>query len=155
MSENLEQLAEKINKELEKGERLRDLSEVVLNYRGDDWRNYAKFSTGHYKRNRVYKDDKIEIIIICWNIFQKSKIHDHPNNGCLLRPMKGDLIEKIYKNCGGKLRKMEKRSIYKNGCSYMEGDRKLHKIVNKKNKRVITLHVYSPPGYHPRVYKKN
>ena len=46
--------------------------------------------------NLIFRNEKYEIYLICWNKKQISKIHDHPENGCILKVLKGELIEYRY-----------------------------------------------------------
>ena len=43
-------------------------------------------------------NELFEIIIISWNYNQKSPIHNHPENGCLMKILKGSLTEEKYNN---------------------------------------------------------
>lgn len=43
---------------------------------------YLWFSNDHYTRNLVLKTDLFELIAICWEIGQKSPIHNHRDQNC-------------------------------------------------------------------------
>jgi cysteine dioxygenase len=148
---SLEDLFNNISQKIEKGEKLQNLSDLLKNYSGSDWKNYVSFNKNKYTRNLVKKDNNIEIIIICWNEGQISGVHDHPKNGCLMKVLEGMLKEDIY-YVNNKITKYKHSKVgILNDIFYQEGSTGLHNIVNYKNK-TITLHVYSPPNYKPEFF---
>ena len=152
MTQSIEDLAGKILDKLNIGVKLRDTQDILINYKGDDWKKYLNFCKDGYTRNVAYRDDKIEILILCWSGLKESGVHDHPENGCIVRLLKGKLIEKIYKMDDGKLKFVNENTINKNSTSYQEGKKGLHSIGNPYNKCAVTIHVYSPPFYKPKFY---
>ena len=152
MSGTIKELGDLITENLNNNVPLKNQSNIILEYYGEDWQKSKSFCKEHYKRNLVYRNDLIKILIICWDANQKSKIHDHPNGGCLVRLLEGELYEKVYKKNGNNFEVQEKNKLSFDKCSYQEGSNGLHKVVNKSNKGSITLHVYSPPSYTPKFY---
>ena len=49
----------------------------VEKYDNDDWKKYINFSNQKYIRNLIFRNDKFEMYVICWNNNQSSPIHDH------------------------------------------------------------------------------
>jgi len=92
------------------------------------------------------------MIIICWNSNQSSKIHDHPDNGCLLKVLQGSLTEYNYKFNDNDLQIKNCNKLNVNDIGYQEGSTGLHKICNENNNKVISLHIYSPPNYKCKIY---
>src|ERR1039457_127141 len=43
---------------------------------------YLYFGKEHYTRNLIYKTPLFELIAICWEVGQKSPIHNHCNQQC-------------------------------------------------------------------------
>ena len=126
--------------------------DLVLDYDGDDWREHVSFSKTNYSRNLVFKDDYIEMLIICWDVNQESGIHDHPDRGCILRVLEGVIIEDVFKMKNGVLIKDELNLCCENKISYRIGKNGLHNIINGKEK-TISLHIYAPPEYKPNYFK--
>jgi cysteine dioxygenase len=137
------------------GKTLKDQKEVLLNYIGDDWKNYQNFDKSKYVRNKVYSDNDIEIIIICWHSHQMSGVHNHPENGCIVRVLSGELKEEQYELDNGKLKIIKTNCLKMDDTSYQEGINGIHNIVNESDERAITLHIYSPPNYEPYFFKKS
>lgn len=157
MNENLESLndlIEIIKRDISLNQKLKYMDNILINYVGKDYMNYVNFDDNNYKRNLVYKDDFFDVYIICWNNNQKSEIHDHPENGCLLKILEGELIEKRYVKRDNKMIKIGRNFLKNSNISYMEGKKVLHCIKNGDSK-TISLHIYSPPNYKPKKFKKN
>jgi predicted metal-dependent enzyme (double-stranded beta helix superfamily) len=129
--------------------------------------NAVEYDSVTYKRNVLYRDEDIEILLICWMPGQKTPVHDHPDQGCLVRVLSGELHETLY-NLGvryaspddkqsyfdhgypeGSLRAAKHRSIGTGAVSYLSGDRGVHRLWNKSEEPAMSLHVYSPPLYKP------
>lgn len=95
----------------------------------------------NYIRHKIYCDDNKEIILIQWPKDSVTKIHDHPENGCIFKVLCGRLKEYIYNTDN-----VSSKIIKKNDISYIDSHIGLHKIIALENS--FTLHVYSPPGYY-------
>ena len=130
--------------------KLENLMCLVSQYTGDDWKDYVHFSEDKYTRNLFKKNDNIEILIICWNKYQTSGIHDHLVNGCILKVLDGEINEYIYsKDDNKKLLKIIK--CKKNSIGYQQGSNGLHNIINL-DKKTVSLHIYSPANYKSTFY---
>lgn len=138
-----------------KNNKLETLIPLVKEYSGEDWKKYVSFSDEKYKRNVVKSNDKIEMLIICWNKNQFSGIHDHPINGCILKILEGKIEEHEYVHqLKDKKEELELSNINiceKDSIGYQEGSSGLHKIVNGDNMSV-SLHIYAPPNYKLTIY---
>lgn len=150
---SLNNLIGKINKSLQNGQKLKEMSSIMLSYKGTDWENFMNFCSDHYTRNLVYRDNNIEVLIICWNRQQGSRIHDHPENGCIVKLLTGKLFEELY-DLSHENRPVLKssREINANMISYQEGSRGLHKITNPTDQVAVSIHVYSPPNHQIKLY---
>lgn len=149
--EGLQSLFNLTSDKIKKGQKLKDLKEVIKSYDGDDWKDYVLFCDDKYHRNTVYSNDNIELIIISWNNNQISGVHDHPENGCLIRILQGELVEEIYEKKNDGLEFKKSRNYKKDSIGYQEGETGLHNIQIKDNK-TVSLHIYSPPNYKSNKY---
>jgi len=148
--DTLKEVANEISTRIQNGEKLKNLGYIINEYNGTDWKKYCKFCNFEYKRNHVFQNNIIDIYVICWSENQNSGIHDHPDNGCLVKVMKGNLIEREYhkENLENVLNEIH---AFEGDISYQEGSNKLHSIVNN-NIKTVTLHIYSPPKFKSTFY---
>ena len=111
---------------------------IIKNYSGNDWKKFVNINKNNYNRNILFKNKIFEIIIITWNTNQKSPIHGHPDGGCLLKVLKGNINEHFY----SKKNKLIKNKLNTNDISYIHNDYGKHLIVNNSDEIAVTLHIY-------------
>ena len=104
-----------------------------------------------YKKSLLYtnKELNFDIFEIVWYPHSETLIHDHADNGCLLRLMKGSLVEIKYNN---DLIPKNKIYLQKENSSYIDNHIGLHKIQNPNDEIAISYHLYSPSGYKTKYY---
>lgn len=123
---------------------------LIESYNGDDWKKYVRFTNDTYHKELVAAERSFDIYIISWKKNQQTKIHDHPNRGCLMKVLDGKIREDVYNNSNPPvLQRTNFLNIDDTG--YREGDLFLHKITPIFDS--VSLHVYSPPGYKPKYYE--
>lgn len=127
-----------------------ELHNILNKYTDNDWERYESFDKSHYKKNLVFRNNNFEIFIICWNSKQGSKIHDHSDNGCILKILKGKLTE--YKYNTNNLELKELSCLPKDTLSYIDNEIGYHKIINDTKFETVSLHIYSPPNYQGNIY---
>ena len=131
-------------------------SEKIKNYiKNYEYKNeYDHYLSNTYSDNKIIKikifeNDFFDVYIIVWNSYEISKIHNHAENGCWLKVLKGKLEENLYDlnlNCiNHKIIKEGDLSFIKNSIGY-------HNIVNKENEKALTLHIYSPKDHKTDYY---
>ena len=139
----LKKLFLSVNNEMKKRVHLKNMRPIINEYNNIDWKKYVYFDNNKYNRNTVYENENIEMVIISWNNNQKSGLHDHPKNGCLMKILDGELNEYIYDE---KLNLLKIKNCKKDCISYQECKNGIHDIINKNNK-TVSLHIYSPPNH--------
>ena len=147
---------------------LEALTHLMENYESNeaDWAPYAfsDLSRG-YTRNLVdVGNGKANLLILCWSPGKGSMIHDHADAHCLMRILKGSLVENRYKLAPGftkenpipPIKIMETR--YNAGqVTYMSDELGMHKIQNAVESLgvggpdgmpevAVSLHLYTPPN---------
>jgi cysteine dioxygenase len=150
---NLKKLVDELKERFKENKTLINMKDLLKNYNGDEWKNKILESKKSYGKSLIIRNENFDIYVICWLPNQKSLVHDHPKNGCLLKLLEGELIEEIYKKNEKKLLKIKEIKIKEGDISYQEGENGLHKIINKSEKRSISLHIYSPPKSKLKFYK--
>ena len=147
MLETISKLGEHISGILQKGIVLENCQNLVALYNGEDWLNYVQYKPDNYNKILVWNDSLLDIYLICWKSGQKSPIHDHPNNGCIMRVMTGLLEETKYIN----LKNIEKYNCNTGSIKFIVGDKELHSICPIVDS--VSLHIYSPPNYKANIYQ--
>lgn len=159
---NLKNLYDQINKKNKECGSLVFCRDILQNYSGDDWKKHVKFCPDKYTRVILseYSNNDFEFVLICWNENQLSPIHDHPNNGCLLKVLQGSLIEDIYvKHDMGQYLYVTTRTSIAGSVSYMEKDVVIHRIINnnknlEESSQSVSLHIYSPPKFKLKLFNE-
>ena len=110
-----------------------------------DLHNHIIFKKNDYNKSILYRDDKYEVVLICWDTYCETKVHNHPQNGCIMKILKGNLLEECFNT--KTLHKIKVNVREKNDTSYIHDNLYLHKIINN-NQQTISLHIYSPPNFY-------
>jgi cysteine dioxygenase len=119
---------------------------LMKKYEFSNFNSFIKTDNSNYCRNTIFRNDQFEILILSWLPGQKTSIHYHPNNGCLMKILKGQLHETKFTN------NAVIEEIYKqNDTSYIHNDIGKHIIYNNSKDLTVSLHIYSPPNF----YKNN
>ena len=147
----MEELFNEITKNLKDDNKLENLKNILESYKGDDWKQYVKYDNENYHRKLVWRNDIIDLFIISWHINQESKIHNHPESGCLLKCLEGELNEELYINENDTVKYLKTNIILKENVGYKVGNKILHKI--KSSNLSVSLHIYSPPKFNTVYYK--
>ena len=121
-----------------------NLTSIVKKYIGIDWIKYIKYNNNKYNRIRLdnLSNSKFEIYIICWKPTQISPIHDHSENGCIMKVLDGSLKETLYDY---DLFCQNETIINKHYISFIDNHIGLHRIESLDYS--VSLHIYSPPNY--------
>lgn len=126
-----------------------EVKNILLKYKGDDWKKYVKINNEIYHKEKIFENDKLDIYILTWDINQESKIHDHAKNGCWLKMLQGNLKENIYDE---NLKFLFQKNLNENDIGFMHNNMGYHNIQNNENKIAVSLHVYSPPNHFTKYY---
>ena len=127
---------------------LYSLIPIAEEYRDEDWNNYVTFSDVGYQKKIVHRGYNVEILVISWKKGQRSKVHNHPENGCILLVRKGVLREKRYRidtMCPDKETELGVGDV-----SYIDNREWYHAIEALEDS--VSIHIYSPPNYHPTYF---
>ena len=108
---------------------------------------YIGFKEGNYWRHRVFRNDFVEMLVLCWRPGHRTPIHDHNGSHGGVRVYAGRLWETIfnYDTVNG----LE----YKTAREHTEGSvtgsdvPDIHQLGNPdvSEQDLVTIHVYAPP----------
>jgi len=129
---------------------LKDLKSIIRNYTVYDLSQFYLYpKKNEYVRVKLpvtNHDDNYEIMLLNWGPYSKTKIHNHPKNGCILKIINGNLEETKYDYYYKQINKPNK--LIKNDISYIDDTIGYHTIFNNSNNITHSLHVYSPPNFY-------
>lgn len=110
-----------------------------------DCSNFSKFKCATYTRNRVHLNEHFELVVICWEPGQASSIHDHGRSNCLYRVLEGVMVEEQFElGPDGMPVPTQETSYGENEITLAPGHL-IHRINNRADTHLVTLHIYSPP----------
>ena len=150
-------LASEVSKNIGQGKELIDVKEYINSYDFSlvDFSSLAQYDSQSYKRTLLYTDQNVDVYLLGWNAKQGSKIHDHPDNGCVMRVIENELSEETYVQRSDGLEKVGYKNLKVGVTSHIKKNTILHKIFNESDIKSLSLHVYSPPNYKTRYYEMN
>lgn len=114
-------------------------------------RKAVRFNPKSYCKTTLFKNEKLELVIIGWEAGQSSGIHNHPAQGCLVFPLEGTFIEKRFDQA---LQIISMATLRFGSCSYMHDEICLHSLGNASSTgKSISLHLYAPPNFVGTVFQ--
>jgi len=124
-----------------------------------DKQSFSKFehwSEEKYIRNGIYKDERFEIILLCWEKGQKTPIHCHGGEECWVYLLKGEIEEVFYVKDGqGNPIKTTSKKLHVSNSSYINDTIGFHSMRNSFDGRSLSLHIYAKPILECRFYDEN
>lgn len=107
-----------------------------------------------YTRNLIYKDERFEMMVLCWDRGQISRVHNHADQRCWMTVpvgrLRGQNFQVVEENTGENLCKLEKTDCFDlSNClaAKVELEEPIHQILNlpEFDERAVSLHIYSKP----------
>lgn len=120
----------------------------------DSVQKFLFWSPNYYTRNLIYKDPRFEVMAICWEKGQVSRIHDHWDQMCWMTVPKGrlsgqnfavDSMDEEKGHC--KLRETSSFELSECVAAKVELEEPIHQILNlpEYDERAVSIHIYSKP----------
>ena len=115
---------------------------------------YLYFGSDHYTRNLILRTDLFELIAICWDIGQKSPIHNHRDQRCWMAMPYGKLqihnfalVKKDKSKNFCELRSHGQFLLDMDSPTEVDPEEPIHQVLNLQqfNSRAVSLHIYSRP----------
>jgi len=122
--------------------------------RPETLRPYLFFSSANYTRNLIFKNEQFELLAICWEVGQVSRIHNHREQQCWMAVPIGKLKNQNYrvvdrdpaqKSC--RLEASKSFLITPTAPAEVDQEEPVHQVLNlaEFNERAVSLHIYSRP----------
>jgi cysteine dioxygenase len=123
----------------------------------DSIQKYLFWSPSFYTRNLIFKDDRFEMMAICWESGQVSRVHNHCDQRCWMTVPIGRLkgqnfaVEAIDESKGYcKLKETDAFELADCLTAKVELEQPIHQILNllEYDDRAVSIHIYSKPYDH-------
>jgi len=123
----------------------------------DSIQKYLFWSPNFYTRNLIYKDERFEMMAICWEPGQVSRVHNHCEQRCWMTVPIGRLkgqnfaVEEMDEASGYcKLRETDTFELAECLIAKVELEEPIHQILNlsEYDQRAVSIHIYSKPFDH-------
>ena len=115
---------------------------------------YLFFRSSHYTRNLIEKTQLYELLAICWEVGQRSQIHNHRGQSCWMAVPLGKLLVQNYKvtagNSDGGYCELAESNRYWMDSAHpgrVEPEKPIHSVANplQFGQRSVSIHLYSHP----------
>jgi predicted metal-dependent enzyme (double-stranded beta helix superfamily) len=132
---------------------------VIQSYDSDDWKQYKEnllsnsLDNSSYHKIKLHQNNNYEIVLIIWNSYAQTKIHDHPDNGCVMKLLEGKLMEDSYLNNleENKIKFHQRIILLPGQISHKISNQVLHQILCLREIST-SIHIYLPPGHTPNYF---
>lgn len=120
----------------------------------DSISRYFNWSDSFYTRNLIFKDARFEMMAICWEPSQVSRVHNHAGQLCWMMVPVGKLrgqnfsVEEIDESKGYcRLRETDTFDLSDCLTAKVELEEPIHQILNLSefDARAVSIHIYSRP----------
>ena len=119
----------------------------LVNIDPEEIKKCLNFSPENYTRNLFYKDNRFEILIMCWDTNQKSPIHDHDQSFSVEKVFSGKITNINYKRLNPETEEIQEtntENLLEGGVIFSIPE-DIHKIEPAENLPAVSIHLYSPP----------
>lgn len=120
----------------------------------DSLQKFLFWSPTFYTRNLIYKDQRFEMMAICWEKGQVSRVHNHHEQRCWMSVPVGKLkgqnfaVEEMDENRGHcRLRETNAFELAECLAARVDLEEPIHQILNlaEYDQRAVSIHIYSKP----------
>jgi cysteine dioxygenase len=122
---------------------------------------YLFYAKSHYTRNLIFKCELFEVLAICWEVGQLSRVHNHRGQNCWMTTPIGrlrvqnfhvDSRDASHGTC--KLIPTDSYEMDPTHPGVVEPEEPVHQVQNLKefNQRATSIHIYSYPYSTCEVY---
>jgi cysteine dioxygenase len=102
------------------------------------------FATEPYTRIPIHRDEQIEIVVICFASGQTSSVHDHQGTNCVIRVVRGKVLECLFSRIGEALHMDFHHYLHAGDISGLDGQQ-IHQLSNLDPAGTVLINFYSPP----------
>lgn len=111
----------------------------------DELSKYQHWSDDHYTRNCIIRNDRYELILMCWGPNQVTKIHDHNLSDGWVYCVDGNITEERFEPTRGSFNKISEATLEPGQFGYINDNIGYHRLRNPLDRGSMTLHLYASP----------
>ncbi|HVF49114.1 MAG TPA: cysteine dioxygenase family protein [Pyrinomonadaceae bacterium] len=118
----------------------------TLRVEADELRPYVSFKEWTYARHRVFRNEWVELLVLCWRPGQRTPIHDHNGSYGVVCVHEGVMWETLFTLDAEGLSYQTAREL--TGGQLTGADvPDIHQLGNPdvSGRNLVTLHLYAPP----------
>jgi len=125
---------------------------------------YLFYAQSHYTRNLIYKCDLFEVMAICWDVGQVSRIHNHRDQNCWMVTPIGRLRVQNFRvedrDSAHGTCKLVPTDMYDMDAAHpavVQPEEPVHQVLNlpEFGAQATSIHIYSYPYTTCEVYQKD
>lgn len=118
-----------------------------------EFEKYLTWNDDKYTRNCLARTDDFELMLVCWEEEQQSRIHDYGDAMAWVHPVSGCLKEERYllSNNGTGLIKISSLTLKAGEFSFVHKTG-IHQYMNNYESRAVSLHLYVKPITTRKIY---
>jgi cysteine dioxygenase len=136
------------------------LGELTLNLRSLS--PYLRFEPGRYTRNLIYRDHRLELLVLAWSTDSKTPIHDHGQQACWVSVLSGAFMVEDFRRVSGghapgpaELEPLQRVTCGPGSVDRRAGKSPLHRVSLLPSYTLgVTLHLYVGPVDHCLVFDR-
>lgn len=114
-----------------------------------DFKPYQSWSNESYTRNCLYKDDRFELILLCWEYGQETPIHGHDGEDCWVYLLEGKMKEVFFNMDKNNILIADNtQTVEPDQVTFMSDNQGFHRLKNGHDGRSMSLHLYAKPIEH-------
>lgn len=131
--------------------KIENIKKLLLNYNSLDYKLLIEniivsdCNCNKYHKLLVLKNEYVEIYLIIWFDGAETPIHDHPEDGCVVKILEGTLTEEVFENTNNLVQLIQINKLNKLDINCKAGNKILHRI--KSSNYSVSIHVYFPPSH--------
>lgn len=137
-------------------EQIRSLLQTLSLY-AHELTSFERFNDTSYCRNRIFRNDLVDLLLLCWKPGQRTPIHDHSGSACGVYIVRGEAIEISFSPSGLGLLIPTFCNRLQQGEIAISVDSDAHMVANfaPQEQNLVTLHCYSPPLDSMRIFSEH
>ena len=106
---------------------------------------YESWDKQDYSRNCIEKNDRYELLLLCWNPGDRTPIHNHGGQRCWVYQISGEIEEIRFDTSDSEPREIYRQTLKPNQLTYIDDAMACHVLANPGVVRSVSIHVYAAP----------